>query len=505
MSIQQETSIIQYPTSEDHPLAHVTSRNDESHFLRLPLEVRIMIYEYVLAVGKPVRPTQVTTRSNKFVWGRHGKAMNYNIYPNRVTARNLEDCLLDVVSLEQVCRKTYHDLQVTPVFYKVNTFHFDFAEDLHLFLAAITPKRRESIRYLELSTRGVWDYLDVCRVSFPGWTFEFTDRPPHKTSTLILTLLSQCKDLKEFDLILKREMTPENLMAISTIPLDTPSPWNLPFLRAKVELLPQEYYTFGQSDKISRRVLRQLAPYGDWEIHRRWFMEFNSKMVVRRKQAEANENERPQWLTDLHTKELIEEAVAAANIDFPGEIRVSQNRLDSTLGPISNRTRRSNWIVDRSTGVLTSAKPKYSADGSLVIWKYELIGVRWNESSEVECKLRFSEPANDPTTSWELVEKVAFTSRGERALRAFYGDTISYADLAIQGNTQAVLARLRTIPPPAHVLKSLGGVENIIRECQTSEVLDINVQMYKDWWEVTVLQWTSLMLRLEAGEAANAD
>jgi hypothetical protein len=133
-----------------HPKVLVTRKNASAILMRIPLEVslvtaahdcgnhktlvadhcpqvRLMIYEYSVALEESVSPRQLAPRSNKFTWGRIDHSAAVLRMP------------LVVSALVHICRQAYHELRKTPVFYRVNSFKFLFPYDLLAFLAAITP------------------------------------------------------------------------------------------------------------------------------------------------------------------------------------------------------------------------------------------------------------------------------------------------------------------------------------------------------------------------------
>ncbi|KAH9904167.1 hypothetical protein F4778DRAFT_780847 [Xylariomycetidae sp. FL2044] len=121
-------------------------------FKKLPYEVRLMIYEFALTEDEPIWPSQVAETSNKFdscnefAWKRYSQLGR--IYNNERSVRKLQG-----TNLERVCRQIRDDLVVTPVFYRVNRFNFYCRAQQHLFLAALTPKKRAMIQQINLWAR----------------------------------------------------------------------------------------------------------------------------------------------------------------------------------------------------------------------------------------------------------------------------------------------------------------------------------------------------------------
>ncbi|KAK8138958.1 hypothetical protein PG984_002338 [Apiospora sp. TS-2023a] len=152
-----------------HPKQNVTQRNSgASPLLKLPLEARLMIYEFAVEVDKPISPIQLGDGSNKFHWD------------GRWHLSSPPSCLT-VTELARTCRMVYHDLEAKPVFYRTNSFQFTEIRYLHSFLAAITPARRASIRQIEVS-----HYQD-----FKGWD----------VYGKVMPLLLQCHDLRQLSFV----------------------------------------------------------------------------------------------------------------------------------------------------------------------------------------------------------------------------------------------------------------------------------------------------------------
>ncbi|KAI0884937.1 uncharacterized protein GGS22DRAFT_189152 [Annulohypoxylon maeteangense] len=497
MSTQEEVkSIVEFPAADD-PLAHQASKNDELYFFMLPLEIRLMIYEYVVAVAKPILPEQVTKRANKFF-------PSQSILFPAIAYRNSNDPL-DVISLARVCRRIYHELEKFPVFYRVNTFCFECFEDLHVFLSAITPKRREMIRYITLFIYSQsQSKLNIFRPNFPEWAFIPHHRPSGHTKTFLMSLLTQCKDLKELRLILNHRVSAAHMMALSRVPIDRPSAWNLPYIRVRTGILPEDFM-FGDAYNIPSLVIRHVHNTGVADQERlRAMKQFNMKMFERRNLVNPTEDEFPSWYVRLGSKDLVEEAIGAANIDFPGELRKSQNRFDHTIGPVSSRTRRKNTTLNPSTGALTRELPKYGADGVAVQWNYTVIGVRRDDYLGMECNLEYWTPTKDLGTSWETVDKVVTTPSGHTNLSRFYLSILRKFKYKVPRDPKANLQELDSMPSPDDVFKTLGGLKRVVNVAYKDKAPSSHNKCLNNWAKV-MEKWKSTVEKLEKEVAAEAE
>lgn len=138
------------------------------YYLRT-IKVRQAIYEYAVYVDHPIEPQPVVSLSNKFVWGKSKKVRGY-LEPDEEA--------LTVVSLARTCRFFYVDIEICQPFYKINLFQFSRILFMHSYLAAISPQRREAIRYIELKaceySRSFWhlDHLGIQRSVYSVQTDE---------------------------------------------------------------------------------------------------------------------------------------------------------------------------------------------------------------------------------------------------------------------------------------------------------------------------------------------
>ncbi|KAI1089952.1 hypothetical protein F5B19DRAFT_504334 [Rostrohypoxylon terebratum] len=455
--------------------------NNQVPFFRLPLELRLIIYEFAVAVPKAIRPKQVADGANKFVWGSYIDNLRHGVYPDQAVLVNTEHSRLNVVALSRVSKMIYNELKTYPVFYWINSFQFDRVQDLHVFLSAITPERREAIRYLELDLQFLegGNLDDVWKSYFASWTnrvhltYYPNLQPGLHPEPFVFSLLSQCTAIKQFSIRLSTTTEPVRLGELAAIPIDEISVWNLPFVQVSTELSNGEIFTFGKSATVPDSVLKTIWEENlnddelanpDYEEHIRQTQALNSAMLNRRQRVAAKGTPILQWFVDLKKQNLIEEAIGAARVDFPGEIRVSQDRLQSTVGPISSRTRRKGTWLDADLGALRQYSPKYNLDGSLILWSYEVRDIRWSKTGEIECHLFYDEPDRPLVASWENVEKVVFSPPGERALYEHMDGIFWYAVNVDYQNRDGAIGRLKDLPSPHDVFALVGGLRKVLTE-----------------------------------------
>ncbi|KAK8026844.1 hypothetical protein PG991_003900 [Apiospora marii] len=366
-----------------HPKKDVTQRNaGSSRLLKLPLEVRLIIYEYATEVDGDIRPRQVTPGSNKFILDLPSK--------------------LVVTQLARTCRMIYHDMQAKPVFYRVNHFVFLQRKALHVFLAAITPARRGSIRQITLYEH----YHTVSGRRRIGQDGE------------LLPLLQQCSDLRqlflheeEIDCFLEwlATMQQSNEFSFLNIP-----GFKITLDRRLIDLSGRG--AFPGINGINDNILK-VEIDTDWspttlkgnlaEMARQRFGATIMKIgaILSQKPAAVSEA----------TSEQLMNSIAAAGIHFPGEDRVHLNRLGSGIGSVSSRTRQrcNTAMLNASSGTIERATGKYDAEGLLTA-QFSIHDIRSVESG-IECEISHS---GEPK-SWEPLHAVVTVS-GIRQLQRVY-------------------------------------------------------------------------------------
>ncbi|KAI1411222.1 hypothetical protein F5Y13DRAFT_201435 [Hypoxylon sp. FL1857] len=484
---------------KNHPFYTATEQNGSTPFLKLPIELRLMIYELAVAVDGCVRVHQVTKRSNKFVWGDHNKQPGSN---GDELVRVTTEKQLTVVSLGRTCRQIYSELQQFPVFYRVNTFEFhkcpvinprsQFESSFYHseFLAAITPQRRKMIRHIQVNFTGNDRIGNLVSIDHP-----WIQVHQRHDKCRFLTLLSQCEDLREVSLVLSCVTTMNLLdyMAFTATPHDTPSPWNLPFLRLKLLFPGGTVFALGDSKTVPFDSLLANEPVA--QQNQPEISQLNSIMFSR-----PRGHQRPKWFEDMNNPALVYEAIIAQQLDFPGEDRIT--RVQKTAaGSVSSRTRRNNFVFNELLGILQRDIPQYSADGTLA-WEYsDVLKIRWDDSSEIECELIWSDFLRVPRTSWvplrAIYGKEAGICVGRDRIADFYEARFArYLD-----SFSEHLEKMKSIPSPGRAFETI--VEQFSGRVSEAFGLDntrrgkVQERAFKNRWEKLASRWDARISDLE--------
>ncbi|XXG97290.1 hypothetical protein Hte_003586 [Hypoxylon texense] len=407
--------------------------------LTIPIELRLMIYEYVVYCHKPIRPEQVCWRSNKFInwWS-----------PRRRPEREHPE--QDALSLSLVCRQIYQDLQRRPVFYRVNRFQFEDFYSLEVYLAAITPKQRKEIRHLVI--------------------FDKTQLKDSYLSLRLGGILSQCKNIKDLSLILVfSEYQNSNLKK-----------WLGEYLKADGAV----DYASGKQSMVFLLFLHFVRTFIAFKGTVDEDRDFSEDGLIRI--GSSDEIPAAVWPTPLpilpEEKEIIEVFSA---IDFPGEVRTEQTRLHDSIGPVSCRTRHKAHKADFSTGTWERETPHYDEEGLLLDDIYEVGNISWKGDSEIECDVYVR------TRQWvsEPVHAI-LTLSGFLAVTSFYRHRLGWV-----GNPATVLGAMRSIPSPRDV-HEVGDLGSCAPTGPTTKHSYWSSKAIRDWNSV-MSQWERRTARLE--------
>ncbi|KAI1502601.1 hypothetical protein F5X99DRAFT_426984 [Biscogniauxia marginata] len=383
------------------------------HFFKLSLELRLIIYEYVLPLDDPISPRQVTKKSNKFVWGKHSVRHVNDHMGNQIAMLVSEEPPLMFTQLVKTCHQIYSDLTAYPVFYRVNSFEFEQPDNAHKFLAALTPQRRHMIRSISL-WRCDQDADDT------HWSrSQLGLKPQGLINKHTIVLLRDCEDLRSLNLCvghfdyLKR-VTERHFGPIlngiirnaASIP-NARSFWRFPCLGVTVRAggdFPNRFVRFDVDGKSSYpSIPSNLRDFSDKPEIRQLFDLANNAMAEHRKRLkDQGDDEGP-------TREELHRAIEAANIDFPGDIRTMQMRSTGLNDVISRRTRAQVKAESQVTdwGTIRQDTPKYNSEG-ILLWDYYrlLYGIRWN-GPLIEVQVRFLNRAPPADYSWEELHHIA--------------------------------------------------------------------------------------------------
>ncbi|XXH05743.1 hypothetical protein Hte_012179 [Hypoxylon texense] len=110
-------------------------------------------------------------------------------------------------------------------------------------------------------------------------------------------------------------------------------------------------------------------------------------IVVARK-AEVG-RKTPEWFSNLNKPNLINHAIWTGGVVFAGEERVTLDRANSIIGPISSRTRRMCKVVPNELGLPEPDTSRYTAEGFLKPENNFIVDVDWDDSGDgIKCLIR---------------------------------------------------------------------------------------------------------------------
>ncbi|OCL06585.1 hypothetical protein AOQ84DRAFT_223671, partial [Glonium stellatum] len=122
------------PTMPPTPPPHPINPQQQSPLLRLPGEIRNMIYLYSLTTALPITDPATGGAAHTTIKSPH----------HHIPALG--------TTLLQTCRLINHELDLRPL-YTRNTFRFTSVTHTHRFLALLAPEHSRSIRDLEIDVR----------------------------------------------------------------------------------------------------------------------------------------------------------------------------------------------------------------------------------------------------------------------------------------------------------------------------------------------------------------
>ncbi|KAK6866181.1 hypothetical protein PG995_002709 [Apiospora arundinis] len=379
-------NMVDVPMSGDLVQANslLTARNaNESLLLRLPRELRLIIYEYSVTLDKPVTPRQTIARSNKFTWGNASRAPVHAHHGNAGHVyKSTESQYLTVVSLHRTCRAIHNELNALPIFYRVNEFELASQRDIHVFLAALTPERRDAIRSITLSAVPAWkpfihtfdenvnhdmmallvharDLREIKMLVTPNSSYWMYERDPEK---LERELLREIRDFTDAALSRDGSIGRER---------GTQQWWDLPMLDVE----------FNLKDPVggSSRYDQCLQASRDSKDINKAMQELQDALAARKK----NPRLPPLGIRNFYSPTDYQRALERAPLDFIGENRMTFERLaDPTT--ISSRTRSYTKALQNvnSLGTVdTYLLSKYNMEGQLQWELSRIIDLQWGKST----------------------------------------------------------------------------------------------------------------------------
>ncbi|KAK7949687.1 hypothetical protein PG988_016326 [Apiospora saccharicola] len=362
------------PTSGDFMQANslLTERNaKESLLLGLPRELRLIIYEYSVALDKPVTPRQTIARSNKFTWGDARRAPVHAHHGNAGHVyKSTESQYLTVVSLHRTCRAIHNELNALPIFYRVNEFELASQRDIHVFLAALTPERRDAIRRITLS-------------AIPAWK-PFIHTIDENVNHDMMAILAYCRGLREIKMLVTpnssywmyerdpeklereflreiRDFTESALSREGSIGLERGSQqwWDLPMLEVQFNFK-------NPACRDSKDIKNAMT-------------ELQKALAARKQQPRLPRS----GLKHIYSTTDHHKALERAPLDFIGENRMTYERLvDPTT--VSARTRsytKALQNVNSLGTVETYLLSKYNMEGQLQWELSRILDLQWGKST----------------------------------------------------------------------------------------------------------------------------
>lgn len=417
-----------------------------------------MIYEFALPASVPINVVPMEMGSNMFMTNhRCGKSLQ--------AVRTFN-------ALIRTCKTIYTDLTRFPVFYRVNQFKHRSFHELLLFLAALTPYKRSKIRYLKVDAiLGDW-YSGITGLN----KFSQGDY-----ATLVMTLLRECHDLKE--LVVSTNMRPRDFQRQLGLWTQL-SECRYPSLLA----MPQVKVTMASFSWASELDLDDPAPgstaydHGEYsrlfssEADRDYFDRIRLDMVQKRKRifedqekekrkAEKERQDVEQQDVDQQGKRVqakgsmnpeLQHALIASGVHFPGEDRMSLDRLKSTLGHVSSRTRSHCNGVSAMGAMIRPKKQRYTAEGMLNSRTITICGI-CSVNDEVECQVQ--ETQGDFTKRvWESINTL-MTDEGLSALLYFYKRSFRAGRSRSRRAHLEKLTELEEMVSPREVLRLTNNLE----------------------------------------------
>ncbi|KAI1080172.1 hypothetical protein F5B20DRAFT_116817 [Whalleya microplaca] len=444
-----------------------------------------MIYEYALYVDEPIKPQQITPYSNRFVSNDTREFYCGRFLPNQLPIK--------VASLSRTCREIYEDLDEYPVFYRVNKFWFEDMVALHEFLAAITQRRREMIRTIQLQP----PYHLYGELSLNG-PIKNRDWKKYDAVTQVLRLLCQCDDLRNLTLVVKpfyQRKNSNNYERVFQLLMKMQEfVFKLPYFQLVVVFPDNTSIRFADPKTISNR------PAANTFANPGVINSFVGKMVEalksRKERLVKEEAEGRGFLKEYKnniTAQQLRDAISSSLVHFVGENRISQDLFNDSIGTVSSRTRQRCQTEVDSSGLVTRETPKYAADGRLTC-EFKIYNIRKIES-EIECEVRsyehwMDDEDDEAPRSWEPIHAI-ISYEGEAKLKGFFQDLVKKPVTAsttlkeLKSAPQAItlLGELNNTPSPLEVIKVGGGIAAILSDAPERYQTKQSHKAMEDIWK----------------------
>ena len=394
-----------------------------------------MIFRYAVYTEEPIVPLQVSKRSNKFVWGNYTNEE----HPDFWWLKTPTEEPLTIIQLNQTCRRIYSDLAASPEFYSVNSFFFATMKDLHTYLAAIIPARRAAIHHIVLdrqrpfrlsnyeahqpwANKRLIPLLHYCtslrRLSYVGedligWEYEPAVRDVIHNNTRNLQRM-----------LARLQSTPDNAWAL----------WNLPVF--KMTPAPYLHEMFASLMPSAASLYTQVIQHLDSHTQR---------LMQNHRQGLG--------LTTFVNRDHLDWTVSVADVDLPGEVRITQDISNSTNGTIATRTRGRCRLENKRVvmGVFISTDqgdiPRYDENGMLN-WKYSKITkLSWCDTG-IECELVLKD--KKPITWTEKLDAVLTNWDMHHIARLYW--RLLDVELDNTADSASRLSQLKSMPSPNDIV-----------------------------------------------------
>ncbi|KAI2634745.1 hypothetical protein GGS26DRAFT_551196 [Hypomontagnella submonticulosa] len=149
----------------------------------------------------------------------------------------------------------------------------------------------------------------------------------------------------------------------------------------------------------------------------------------------------------------IEAAVGNADLHFPGEDRIRQNRAISSIGVISSRTRARCGQANHM-GFIERHVPRYDEEGTLMKQVEEVFQIRWN-GSDIQCQVALLDQRYiRDEVAWEDLRTILHPWK-EWKIRGFYRGALRHSR-AMEYTHR--LAHLEGKVPPREVFNMIRGL-----------------------------------------------
>lgn len=393
----------------------------------------------------------------------------------------------------------YNDLQSYPVFYRDNEFLFTNMECAQQFMAAITKQKRDSIRHitLHLNPRLTHSF------SFSSFALQKllnprTERTEHRHAA---ALFYQCADLRSLKCVVTlteslyygdlERFLKLVVKEIERARLQTPTLWNLPALSMSVH--HPDTRTNIDLGNVTQDSLSTVLNPGHFRLLSHNFMRarhalrrqkvilanhFNQQMTGQDREDFNPRAARGQMMKDLLPSSFLRNAINDTRIHFVGEDRASQDKINSSVGAPSSRTRQQiarSRTVGRLGVIAPRPRARYDVEGRLDP------GLRVKEirlhNAKFQCRLEHVRDAPG-TGTWVELESL-FTQQGLSELKKHYRHLLEFTG---DRRSTTHVQHVKEIPTPKQILDLADSwLSTPIEQPQL--------------WAAEVLQWKDLHKR----------